>query len=98
MLRIDLQKPYILVDVDSDGVQFLVVRDGALYFEYSHRWADIENAKGEISMEAFEDELKTSLRQVLNFYAQHWTEPLAAVVLSAVAFHDEIERVIAENI
>ena len=95
---IDLQKPYILVDVDSDGVQFLVVRDGALYFEYSHRWADIENAKGEISMEAFEDELKTSLRQVLNFYAQQWTEPLAAVVLSAVAFHDEIERVIAENI
>ena len=63
---IDLQKPYILVDVDSDGVQFLVVRDGALYFEYSHRWADIENAKGEISMEAFEEESLRTVKEELS--------------------------------
>lgn len=95
---IDISKPYILVDVDGDGIEFLIIRNGQLYFEYDHRWADIENTKGEVPFAAFEEELKMSLRQVLNFYAKQWPEPPAAVVLSTVAFHEEIEKAIAQSI
>ena len=32
------------------------------------------------------------MRQVLNFYSQHWPEPLAGILLSAVAFKDRQNR------
>lgn len=95
---IDISKPYVFVAVDSAGVEFLVVKNGAPYFEYARHWADIADGKGEVTTAAFEDDLKASLKQVLNFYAQQWPEPLAAVVLSTVAFRDEVERTIAQNV
>jgi hypothetical protein len=94
---IDAKKPYIFIAVDSTGVDFLIVKNGVPYFEYDRRWMDIGDAKGEIPMDVFKSDLATGLRQVLNFYAQRWSDPLGGVVLSTVAFHDEIENTIAAN-
>jgi hypothetical protein len=91
---IDKKQSYLLVDVDSAGVDFLIVRGGALYFEYATPWADIVDEKGQIAVTKFEEALSSSMRQVLNFYSQHWPEPLAGVILSAVAFGDEAVRAI----
>jgi Tfp pilus assembly PilM family ATPase len=86
---VDKKQSYLLVDVDSAGVDFLIVRNGALYFEYATPWADIADEKGQIAVAKFEEALSSSMRQVLNFYSQHWLEPLAGVILSAVAFGNE---------
>jgi Tfp pilus assembly protein PilN len=40
--------------------------------------------------------LEASLRQVMNFYSQHWPEPLAGVILSATAFQEQAEKAIKE--
>jgi hypothetical protein len=53
--------------------------------------------KGEVAPQKFDTTLAGSLRQVLNFYTQHWSEPLTAVILSAVALEEEAERVLAES-
>lgn len=95
---IDITKPCLLVVVDDGGMEFLVVKNGQLYFEYSHVWTEIENEKGEVSIPAFEGELTTSLRQVMNFYAQQWKEPISAIVLSTVTLQDVIEKTIAESV
>jgi hypothetical protein len=91
---VDKKQSYLLVDVDSAGVDFLIVRNGALYFEYATPWTDIADEKGQIAVTKFEEALSSSMRQVLNFYSQHWPEPLAGVILSAVAFGDEAVRAI----
>jgi hypothetical protein len=91
---VDKKQPYLLVDVDSAGVDFLIVRNAALYFEYATSWGDIADEKGQIVVTKFEEALSLSMRQVLNFYSQHWPEPLAGVILSAVAFGDEAARAI----
>ncbi len=93
---VEVHKPYLFVNVDNVGIDFLVMRGGSLYFEYATKWRDLTDAKGEISIPKFEASLETSLRQVFNFYGQHWAaDPLAAVILSAVALGDEAERAVA---
>ncbi|HVO28867.1 MAG TPA: PilN domain-containing protein [Candidatus Paceibacterota bacterium] len=90
-------KSYLLVNLDNNGLDFLVVRNRQLYFEYSRPWRDVADGKGEISLPAFRDELVASLRQVSNFYRQHWPEPIGAVIVAASSFQDEVGAAVADN-
>ncbi len=94
---IDFNKSYILLDVDSTGIDFLVMRKGQLYFEYATTWADIADNKGQVTMEKFRESVATNLRQVMNFYNQHWPDPLGGIIVSSVVFKEEAEGVIKEN-
>lgn len=93
---VDNDKSYIVVKIDNTGIDFLIVRKGQLYFEYSNQWADLADEKGQINATAFEESLSASLRQVVNFHDQHWPEPLVAVMLSTSAFDEIAEKGIAE--
>ncbi len=94
---IDASKSYVFVGIDNAGIEFLIIRNGVLYFEYADRWGDLMDEKGEIALAKFETTLAASVRQVVNFYGQHWTEPLGAIILSAVAFEAQAEQVIAKS-
>jgi len=91
-------KSYLLLDVDNSGIDFLIVRKGHLYFEYANQWGDIADEKGQISVKKFEEVLSASLRQVANFYSQRWPDPLAGVIISAVAFEKEAAEAVATSI
>jgi hypothetical protein len=93
----DVSKSYLLLDIDNSGIDFLIVRKGMLYFEYANQWADIADEKGQVSVAKFEEMLAASLRQVMNFYTQHWPEPLAGIIFSAVAFREEAEHAVKES-
>jgi hypothetical protein len=94
---VDAEKSYLLLDIDNSGVDFLVIRKDKLYFEYGNQWADFADDKGQVSVEKFEEVLAASLRQVMNFYTQHWPESLAGIILSAVAFEEQAKSVIAAS-
>ncbi len=96
-MGVDVKKSYILISIDGSGVDFLIIRLGQLYFEYFNPWQDIMNEKGQISSEAFETAVIRNLHQVMNFYGQHWTEPISEVILSAAALKDEAKKVVADN-
>ena len=91
---VDKKGSYLLLDIDNSGIDFLVVRNGKLYFEYATPWTDLADDKGQISIPRFEEMLAANMRQVLNFYSQHWPEPISGVILSAAAFKEEAERAI----
>jgi len=94
----DAAKAYLLLDIDNSGIDFLIVRKEHLYFEYANQWADIVDEKGQVSVPKFEETLEASLRQVVNFYGQHWPDPIAGVILSAVAFGEEAVKAVADSI
>jgi hypothetical protein len=94
---VDVVRPYILVNLDAAGIDFLVLRRGHLYFEYFHSWKDVQNEKQQVTREAFEALLKRSLYQVLNFYSAHWPDPAKEVLISATALQDEMARIIAAD-
>ncbi len=93
----DAARPYVMVQIDSSGLTFLIVSKGHLYFEYFNPWKDIADEKGEILMPAFEAMMTRSVRQVTNFYSQHWTEPLTEIILSAPALGEAAAKVITAN-
>jgi len=93
----DAAKSYLFVNIDSSGINFLIIRNGALYFEYATPWRDFMDEKGEVPVATFEASLTVSLRQVMNFYTQHWPEPMDAVILSAVVLAEQAEKVIVAN-
>ena len=94
----DVSKSYLLLDIDNSGIDFLIVRKGFLYFEYTNQWTDFADEKGNISVVKFEEMLAASLRQVMNFYTQHWPEPLAGVIILAAAFQEEALHAVKESI
>ncbi|MEK7507560.1 MAG: hypothetical protein AAB602_00540, partial [Patescibacteria group bacterium] len=96
-MGIDMNKSHVLIHIDNSGIDFLIIRQGQLYFEYFNPWRDIADEKGAISPQAFESEVIRSLRQVVNFYNQHWIDSLSEVVISAAALKDETKKIIADN-
>ncbi len=94
---IDVARSYVMVSIDSSGIDFLIVRRGQLYFEYFNPWKDLMDEKGEVLLESFRAAILRSLHQVLNFYGQHWPDEIASVVVSAVAMKEEALKVISEN-
>src|SRR5271157_2390289 len=59
-------------------------------------WRDMADEKGQITIEKFEQAFTLDLNQVLNFYRQHWTEPLAAIGLSGDSLIEEARDVIGK--
>jgi Tfp pilus assembly protein PilN len=94
---VDVAKPYLFVNIDNSGIDFLIIRNGSLHFEYATPWRDLMDEKGEIAVPKFETALAASVRQVLNFYTQHWPDSLSTIILSAVALQEQAEKVIALN-
>jgi Tfp pilus assembly PilM family ATPase len=95
---IDPAGSYLLVDIDNSGIDFLIIRNGSLYFEYANLWSDIADEKGQMTVERFNEMLSGNVRQVMNFYSQHWTEALSAVILSAASFVENAQAAVTASV
>ncbi len=95
-IDLDVRKPYIVFNVDDMGLDFLIVRHGELYFEYYNSWRDLHKDRF-LPLSNFEELIVANLYRVINFYNQHWTEPLEAIILMTSNLHDEIEQIIKAN-
>ncbi len=96
-VEFEIDKFYLVVNIDDDGLQFLILRRGQLHFEYFHSWSDIRGEAREISWSDFEATIKRTIHQVLNFYGTRWPEPLTEVFLSTNSLEEEISKIIREN-
>jgi Tfp pilus assembly protein PilN len=94
---VDAKNAHLFINIDNTGLELLIVRHSELYFEYASPWHDLADEKGEIPEAKFEAALAGSVRQMTNFYRQHWTDPLADIIFSTVALEAQAERVIAES-
>ncbi len=94
---VDITKPYIIINLDDSGLDFLVIRHGEPYFEYFNPWREVVDEKGQISLELFRATVTRSLYQVLNFYSQHWSETVSEVIISASVLREEMEKIVKEG-
>ena len=90
-------RPVIVFVVDSNGLEFLVVRHGELYFQYFTPWKDLHGSERVIPYSAFEGAIARSLHQVLNFSSAHWPEPLEDIFIMSAALKEKIEAVLKDN-
>jgi hypothetical protein len=92
----DPHASYFLASIDDAGLDFLIVRNGKLYFEYGTPWRDFADPKGAITMEKFKETLTMNLRQIMNFFLQHWPGIVAGIAISGGIFADETKRIAEE--
>lgn len=93
---VDPKKAYTLVHIDDTGLDFLIVRNGQLYFEYFNSWRDL--AKGRyVPVPEFEAVIVRNLNRVLNYYAQHWSQALSDILVVATGLQPEIEKIVKDN-
>jgi Tfp pilus assembly PilM family ATPase len=93
---LDPRASYLIVNIDDAGLDFLIVRGGKLYFEYGTPWRDLADAKGGITLEKFKETLTTNLRQIMNFFLQHWSGMIVGVAVTGGIFPDDTKRIAEE--
>jgi len=93
----DPAKAYLVLNLRSGGMDFLILRKGMLHFEYFVSWHDIQANEKKIPLPLFQDAIIRNVRQVLNFYGQHWQEPLSDMLIAGGELSDEITRTVQAN-
>lgn len=97
---IDLEKPQVVLNVASDGIDFMVLKRGNLYFNYFVPWK-LMLEEGRVSREIlfsdFKDTIIRELKKVSTFYTSHWEGKLAQLILITQALNVEISSFIEKN-
>jgi len=89
---IDREKAYIILSVDSSGVDVMITRHGELHFDYFNSWRDIQGDDREVTFEAFNGSVIRNLHQVVNYYNSHWQDPLSEILYLSPVFQDQIRK------
>ena len=95
--EIDITKSYVAVSVDNVGIDFIIIRNGELYFEYMNQWRDLTDEKGQISTEVFAATVEKSTHRVMNFYDQHWSDPVSEIFIMSDVLYEETRKAIAAS-
>ncbi len=94
----DQKGSYITLAIDDVGMDFLVVRNGVLCFEYAILWREFADQQGNVSEDAFSAALARGIRQITNFYQQHWSDIPTAILVSAGDIFERVRTVIAASV
>lgn len=98
---IDLTKPSVVLVVSSDGLDFLILKDGNLYFSYFVSWASIRGGVSEDSREillkVFSSVLIQEMKKVFTFYNSHWGGQANSMILITYGLFEEIEKMVKDT-
>ena len=87
----DAEKPALVLLLDGNGLNFLVLRKGQLYFEYATPWSDVTGVGKGVTKEILQGVVTRNLTQVRNFFAQQWpSETVTDIWLSTSALETEL--------
>jgi len=90
-------KASLLLMIDDEGIDFLVLRRGQLYFEYLQLWKNLYGDSHKLSVDEFKESVIRSMHQVMSFYGQRWKDPLQDVFVLAHSLSNEVQDVISKN-
>jgi len=83
--------------LSSDGLNLFILKDNALYFDYSRSWQSIQGESREITRSAFEKVVIEEVQKVMNFTFSHFQENVKQVLLITPGFEGELANLIQTN-
>lgn len=90
-------EPIVVLQVLSDGLDFLIIRNGALYFAYFRSWRSIQGDRKEIPRSLFDETMITEVQKVINFAISRFHENVKQAFIIAPGFDAEIKGIIEQN-
>jgi len=94
---IDLDKTYLVVDVSTDGLNFLIIRKGELYFSHFLFWRTLQGEKRQIIFSDFKNIITQEVQKIINFSVTNFKDSFAGVILMAPALEKEVGEIIKEE-
>ncbi|MFA5083809.1 MAG: hypothetical protein WC475_00275 [Candidatus Paceibacterota bacterium] len=91
---VDIDKPYLAVDVSSDGLNFLIIRKGELYFNHFLFWRTLQGEKRQIVFSDFKDILVQEVQKIFNFISVNYKETFEGAIITAPALEKEVGEII----
>lgn len=92
--NLDLTKPYVILNLGGEGINFLVIYKGDLYFDHFLSWRIVQEKSDsqnqQVTFEIFQKSVTTELRKLLNFYGNRWEGGLNNLVLISAGPGKEI--------
>ncbi|MBI2013601.1 MAG: pilus assembly protein PilM [Candidatus Colwellbacteria bacterium] len=87
-------KPYLIVKITQDGVIFLILKNGELYFNYFHPWEKIMEEGGGVSLDSIFSVVRLEMQRLLNFYSQRSEGRIKDAVIISPAYGEELANFI----
>lgn len=89
--------PYLVIHVTAEGLDFIVVRNNNLYFDYFYPWSLVQGDGRNISVQNLKETIETEVGKVFNFYLGHWGGQIKNILLITPALHDELKSILGEK-
>lgn len=87
----------LALEISSDGMDFFIVKNGAMYFDYFVSWKEMQSEGKEIPKEVFEERLARETRKVLNFAEGKTGESISSILFVAPGMEKRVEELIRQN-
>ncbi len=96
---LDLEKPYLVLSLNNDGIEFLLIRNGNLYFSYFISWKTVQEKSGgdQVQFDNFKEVILIELRRILNFYNSRWGGSVTDLILFSTGSTKEISEWLKDN-
>lgn len=94
----DKRAAFLLASVSSDGMDFVVAREGKPFFSHFFSWKDVPEARaGRIDKDGFKTVTRRGISKVLMFFTTRHKEQLASAAPFSPIFQEEIVAVLKDE-
>lgn len=94
----DKHAAFLLTRVSSDGMDFVIAKEGKPFFSYFFFWKDVpEAAAGAMTGEGFKTVTRRGVAKVTSFFTTRYKEPLVNAALFAPIFQAELAAVLKDE-
>ena len=95
--EVDFFGSHILTDVSAEGLHFLILVKGELYFSHFLSWREVQSSRPSIALEDMMDVVIREIKRLVSFYNNRINRPLDTIVLSSPKPIPELESMIRNN-
>lgn len=86
--------PALLLQISSDGLNFSILRNNGLYFDYFRSWKSIQGNERQITREHFEEVITGEIQKVMNFTVSKFKESPSRLFMVAPGFEKDVQDLI----
>jgi len=94
---IDTGKSYLIINISTEGLNLLIIRNGQLYFSHFIFWRTLQGEKRQIVFSDFREILVQEVQKIINFLSVNYKESFEGAIIVAPALEKEIGEIIKKE-
>ncbi len=94
---VDKALPHLIIHVTTSGFDFIVVKNGNLYFDYFYPWNLIQADYRNIPLDKLKEVVRSEMSKVFNFYVSHWGGQIKNLLVITPTLGEEFRGMASEK-